>query len=57
MGDAFGVISLIRRCQLKLPMNCPEKLYDIMFNCWKEEPECRPTFETLEWQLEEYFMS
>ena len=38
------------------PMSCPDKLYDIMLNCWREEPECRPTFETLRWQLEELFV-
>ena len=52
------VLELVQQgYRMPRPMNCPEKLYDIMFNCWKEEPECRPTFETLEWQLEEYFMS
>ena len=37
------------------PENCPEKLYEIMLSCWKEESETRPTFETLRWQMEEYF--
>ena len=35
------------------PMGCPDKLYDIMMDCWHEEPANRPTFEMLQWQLEE----
>ena len=37
------------------PMGCPDKLHDIMLDCWREEPANRPTFETLQWQLEEFF--
>ena len=37
------------------PPGCPDKLYKIMLNCWQEEPESRPTFETLQWQLQDYF--
>ena len=37
------------------PRTCPDKLYDIMYNCWQEEPINRPTFETLKWQLENFF--
>lgn len=39
------------------PMGCPEKLYKIMKTCWIDDPECRPTFHTLKWQLEDYFIS
>ena len=39
------------------PMECPDKLYDIMLDCWREEPANRPTFETLQWQLEEFFVT
>ena len=38
------------------PMGCPDKLYDIMLKCWGHEPANRPTFETLQWQLEEFFI-
>ena len=36
------------------PRNCPYKIYNIMLNCWREEPENRPLFEALQWQLEEF---
>ena len=39
------------------PMGCPDKLYDLMLDCWREDPASRPTFETLRWQLEEFFTS
>ena len=34
----------------------PDKLYNIMLNCWREEPTNRHTFETLQWQLEDFFI-
>ena len=34
---------------------CSDKLYNIMLNCWREEPENRPTFEALKWQLKDFF--
>ena len=37
------------------PPGCPKQLHDIMLECWREEPAGRPTFETLQWQLEEFF--
>jgi fyn-related kinase len=38
------------------PMECPKKLHNIMLNCWREEPANRHTFETLQWQLEDFFI-
>ncbi|XP_049818027.1 tyrosine-protein kinase Src42A [Aethina tumida] len=37
------------------PPNCPQSLYDIMLECWNRDPMKRPTFETLQWKLEDFF--
>ncbi|OCT78143.1 tyrosine-protein kinase FRK [Xenopus laevis] len=37
------------------PFNCPHDLYKLMLECWNAKPEERPTFETLQWKLEDYF--
>ena len=39
------------------PPECPDPLYQIMLECWKTDPEERPTFEYLKYQLEDYFVS
>ena len=39
------------------PPNCPKQLHDIMLGCWREEPANQPTFEMLQWQLEEFFVT
>ncbi|XP_044264447.1 tyrosine-protein kinase Src42A isoform X1 [Tribolium madens] len=37
------------------PPGCPAPLYDIMLECWNRDPMKRPTFETLQWKLEDFF--
>ena len=37
------------------PPSCPKVMYDIMMDCWKESEQDRPTFETLQWKLEDFF--
>lgn len=37
------------------PPGCPAALYDIMLECWHKDPVKRPTFETLQWKLEDFF--
>ncbi|XP_041832320.1 tyrosine-protein kinase SRK2 [Melanotaenia boesemani] len=41
--------------RMTCPSNCPKVLYDIMMDCWKENEQDRPTFETLQWKLEDFF--
>ncbi|XP_053684693.1 uncharacterized protein LOC128734491 [Sabethes cyaneus] len=37
------------------PPNCNATLYEIMLECWNKDPMRRPTFETLQWKLEDFF--
>ena len=41
--------------RMPCPQGCPKGLYDIMTDCWRKEEIERPTFETLQWKLEEFF--
>ena len=41
--------------RMPCPMGCPEQLFEIMRECWKDDAALRPTFETLQWRLEEFF--
>lgn len=41
--------------RMPCPNQCPSALYDIMLECWHKDPMKRPTFETLQWKLEDFF--
>ncbi|KHJ93496.1 src domain protein [Oesophagostomum dentatum] len=41
--------------RMPCPPGCPPALYEIMCQCWKADAEKRPTFETLQWKLEDLF--
>ena len=41
--------------RMPCPPKCPHALYDIMLECWAKDEMVRPTFETLQWKLEEFF--
>ncbi|CAG0916760.1 unnamed protein product [Notodromas monacha] len=40
--------------RMPCPPNCPTQLYEVMLECWHKDPKKRPTFETLQWKLEEF---
>lgn len=41
--------------RMPCPPGCPAALYEIMLETWKKDENDRPTFETLQWKLEEFF--
>ncbi|KAL0133184.1 hypothetical protein PUN28_000740 [Cardiocondyla obscurior] len=41
--------------RMPCPPGCPDTLYNIMLECWNKDPMKRPTFETLQWKLEDFF--
>ena len=43
--------------RMPAPPGCPDPLYQIMLECWKTDPEERPTFDSLQIQLGDYFVS
>lgn len=52
----FKVVEDVDRgYRMPKPNLCPDKLYEIMMACWRKEPQERPTFETLQWQLEDFY--
>jgi fyn-related kinase len=41
--------------RMECPQNCPEKLYELMLQCWEHNPQNRPTFDSLHSLLDEFF--
>ena len=53
-----GVLEKLKQgYRMPRPLGCPEELYELMCNCWKEDASGRPTFETLHWQLKDFYTS
>uniref|UniRef100_UPI00398F0612 tyrosine-protein kinase FRK n=1 Tax=Pristiophorus japonicus TaxID=55135 RepID=UPI00398F0612 len=46
---------LAKGYRMPCPSECPPPLYEIMIDCWRDNDCERPTFETLQWKLEDFF--
>lgn len=46
---------LLEGYHMPRPLACPDDLYRMMERCWTHDTGSRPTFETLEWELKEFF--
>jgi fyn-related kinase len=55
MTNAEVLAQIEQGYRMPCPPSCPTSLYDIMLDCWQKDPERRPTFETLQWRLEDFF--
>ena len=57
MSDTGVLEKLHQGYRMPCPLGCPDQLYELMTNCWNKDAICRPTFETLHWQLEDFYTS
>ena len=57
MTNAEVLSKIDKGYRMPQPPNCDAKYYNIMKECWHQEPTKRPTFETLHWKLNDYFSS
>lgn len=57
MTNAEVLQQVERGYRMPAPPSTPEMLYAIMLDCWKSNPDDRPTFETLQWRLEDFFVN
>ncbi|XP_068006309.1 tyrosine-protein kinase HCK [Melanerpes formicivorus] len=55
MSSAEVIKALERGYRMPRTENCPEELYAIMLRCWNTKPEDRPTFESTQSILEDFF--
>ncbi|KAG9330601.1 hypothetical protein JZ751_023708 [Albula glossodonta] len=55
MTNPEVIRSLEKGYRMQRTENCPEELYEIMLDCWKNKPETRPTFEYLQSVLEDFY--
>ena len=57
MKHAEVLLKLKQGYHLPQPFGCPDALYQVMINCWKDKPEECPTFEFLKYHMEDFFTS
>ena len=57
MNNAQILEALQTGYRMPCPLGCPEQLYEIMRECWRDDKATRPRFETLQWRLEEFFIT
>jgi len=55
MTNAEVLLQVEHGYRMQAPQGCPPQLYDIMVECWLKDPMKRPTFETLQWKLEDFY--
>jgi fyn-related kinase len=57
MNNAEVLAQVDRGFRMPKPPNCPELLYEVMLHCWDADPLKRPTFDSLQWELEDFFVN
>ena len=57
MTNAEVLNQVERGYRMPSPPGNPELLYTIMLDCWKADQETRPTFDSLQYRLEDFFVN
>lgn len=57
MTNAEVLQQVERGYRMPCPPGTPDALYAIMLDCWKQSPEERPTFESLQFRFEDFFVN
>ena len=57
MNNAQVLEAVVNGYRMPCPENCPELLYEIMRECWRDDPASRRTFETLQWRMKDFFFT
>eukprot|EP00127_Corallochytrium_limacisporum_P003879 Clim_evm93s153 gene=Clim_evmTU93s153 len=55
MSNAEVLDMVQKGYRMPQPKGCPDELYSIMEKCWDANPDERPTFESLKFQLEDFY--
>lgn len=55
MNNAEVLNQVERGYRMQCPPGCPPVMYEIMCDCWKQHPEERPTFQSLQYRLEDFY--
>ena len=55
MTNAEVLERLPQGYRMGCPGGCPKEFHGVMLECWREDPLSRPTFESLQWRLEEFY--
>ena len=56
MTDEEALDNIARGYRMACPTDCPQEVYDIMLECWNDDPSMRPSFEKIAERLEELYM-
>ena len=56
MNNAQVLDALQNGYRMPCPMGCPEPLYKIMRECWRDEAASRPTFKALQGRMDEFYV-
>ena len=56
MNNTQVVEALQTDYRMPYPEGCPEQLYKIMMECWRDDEPSRTTFGSVHWRMEDFFM-